>query len=209
MVDKKALEKRDKIKRNKPNFVVKESKFSARVKSRWRFPNGKHSKVRQMHKGRPVLPSLGFGSPRSVRGLHPSGLEVVMIFNVQDLATVDPSKQGAMISTRVGKRKKLDILKSAAEKRITLLNVKDAVKLVEKIETMIVDKKKAKEKRSLNKHQKEAEKKKKAEEKEKSDKTEKTSDLEKEVSTELKEEKIKNEQQKQKEIAEKVITKKQ
>ena len=31
------------------NFVVKESNFSARVKSRWRFPRGKHSKVRQMH----------------------------------------------------------------------------------------------------------------------------------------------------------------
>ena len=206
---KKALEKRTQIKKNKPNFVVKESKFSARVKSRWRFPNGKHSKVRQMHKGRPVLPSLGFGSPKSVRGLHPSGLEPVQIFKVTDLDNIEVAKQGAMISANVGKRKKLEILKVATEKKITVLNVSDVVKMVDKIRSALTDKKKIKTDRIAKKNKRETEKKKKAEEKKKAAEKKEASKLEKEVSIEEKAEKMQKEQQKQKEIVEKTITKRQ
>ena len=64
---------------NRTKFVEKESNFSARVKSRWRLPRGKHSKVRQMHKGRPALPGPGYGSQESKKGLHPSGLKIVAV----------------------------------------------------------------------------------------------------------------------------------
>ncbi len=193
MADTKALlEQRKRTKRAKPTFVVKESKFSARVKKRWRFPRGKHSKVRQMHKGRPVLPSTGFGSPRAVRGLHASGLREVLVKNEAELLSLDASKDGAVISGRVGMKKKLALLKLAEEKKITILYA-DAAGLAKSLTARFDARKAAKKAKKAAKNKKEEQQKKVAEKK-KAEAKEKTA-----------EEKKKEE----KKLAEKTITKKQ
>lgn len=188
----KLLELRNNAKKVKPRFVVKESKFSARVKSRWRFPRGKHSKVRQMHKGRPALPSTGFGSPKEVRGLHSSGLEMVVVHNRKDLESLDAQKQGAVISGKVGKKKKMELLALAAEKKITVLNVKDLSKEIEKIKGSFEERKKLKKERLSKASKKEEEKKK-----------------EHDHDHEHEHEHEKTEESKQKKMIEKTITKKQ
>jgi len=206
------LELREKIKKRKPTFVVKESKFSARVKSRWRFPRGKHSKVRQMHKGRPKLVSTGYGSPKSVKHLHSSGLEKVMVKNKQELLALDTSKQGAIVSSQVGNRKKLEILHSAVENKIEILNLKDVNKCIEKIDADFEARKKIKQQKQKSKSEKEVVKKKKAEEKKKKEQEEKQTETVPEKGSnveETKEEKIKEEKEKQKEDIEKTIIKKQ
>src|SRR3989344_2903301 len=102
---KRLLNLRKAAKKKKPHFVVRESHFGGRVKKRWRFPQGKHSAVREGHKGRPALVTIGYGSPRAVRGLHSSGLERVLVHNARDLLLVNPTLQGAVISSGVGKKK--------------------------------------------------------------------------------------------------------
>lgn len=201
MNTKESVEKRKMIKKRKPTFVVKEAKFSARIKWRWRFPRGRHSAVRQYHKGRPALPTTGYGSNKEARGLHPSGLKEVIIHNLGGLEHIDPQIEGAIISGKVGRRKKVEILKKAAEKNIPLLYVKDAKKLIADIENSFAERKKLKQTKLKEKSHKEQERKKKAEDKKKKEEAKK-----KEESVE---EMVKEETKKQKEIVEKTITKKQ
>ena len=195
-MERKLLDLRKKAKKEKPDFVVKESKFSARVKSRWRFPRGKHSAVRQVHRGRPALVSIGYGSPRAVRGLHSSGLEKVLVHNLQELLTVNPGVQGAVIASTVGKKKKLELLKASQEKKIPVLNVKDVGKLSESIMGEFTARKEAKGKKLQEKSKKVEDKKKKAEDKKKEKKEAKEGSVEEKV-------------QQEKKMVEKTITKRQ
>ena len=188
--------------KSKPTFVVKESKFSSRVKSRWRFPRGKHSKVRQMHRGRPAMPNPGFGSPVKSRGLL-NGLTPVIVNNVKQLEKIDVKTEGVIISGKVGSKKRLELVSLADEKRITLLNVKNSAELIKKIKGIIEARKNTKKDKLKKKNEKEAEKKKKAEKKKDKDKEKSAESVEDKIQ---KSEEEKKEQQK---IAEKTITKKQ
>jgi len=164
---KKLLSVRNKAKKRKPGFVVKESKYQAGVKARWRYPRGLHSPVRQRFGGRPALPRPGYGSPRSIRGLHSSGLAKVLVSTEAELLTIEAGKQGAVIRSTVGGRKRLRLLQLAQEKKIKVLNVKDVAKRVEGITKAFELRTKAKVTRSQEKKRKEEEKLKKAEEKKK------------------------------------------
>jgi large subunit ribosomal protein L32e len=164
---KKLLSVRNKAKKRKPGFVVKESKYQAGVKARWRYPRGLHSPVRQRFGGRPALPRPGYGSPRSIRGLHSSGLAKVLVSTEAELLTIEAGKQGAVIRSTVGGRKRLRLLQLAQEKKIKVLNVKDVAKRVEGITKAFELRTKAKVTRSQEKNRKEEEKLKKAEEKKK------------------------------------------
>ena len=183
----------------KPAFVVKESNFNAGVKVRWRFPRGRHSKVRQMHCGRPAMPNPGYGAPVEVRGLHKSGLEVVMVRNAEDLQNLNIKTQGAVISASVGARKRLSLLEMAQQKKITLLNVKDAGAAAKKLVSDFEQRKERRQKRTVEMSKKEEQKKKKAEELAQKEKEKKK------AAEESAEEKSKKEH----DMMEKVVTKKQ
>ena len=170
---KKLLEVRKERKSQKYDFVVKESKFSARVKSRWRFPRGKHSKVRQMHRGRPVMPSPGFGSPKEVKNLHSSGLRFNVINNVSNLNGLDNKEDGIVISSTIGKRKKLSLIKIILDKGFKIINIKNPNKLVEDIKSELEERKNKRSEASKDKKKKLESRKKKAEKKEKEDKSNK------------------------------------
>ena len=184
----------------KPGFVVKESNFNAGVKVRWRFPRGRHSKVRQMHCGRPAMPNPGYGAPREVRGLHHSGLEVVMVHNLEDLQALNPATQGAIIAAAVGNRKRLSLLEAAQQKKVTLLNVKDASATAKRLMSEFVQRKESRKTRFAEASKKEEQKHKKAEERAQKEKQEQQKRSEETV-----EEKSKQEQ----EMMEKTITKRQ
>jgi large subunit ribosomal protein L32e len=146
MVNEQRLKLRKSIKSKKPNFVVKESSFSARVKNRWRFPRGKHSAVRQMHRGRNKLVTLGYGSPKDVKGLHPSGLKPIIINNEKELLSIKEG-EGALLSSKLGNKKRLSLLNIALEKNMTLLNFKDIKKAIDKISNEFNARKKVREER--------------------------------------------------------------
>lgn len=120
------LRLRAKLKRKKPKFLRQEwwrfDKFKNDPK--WRRPKGTDSKMRMKLKGKARSPSIGWSSPRLVRGLHPSGYEDVLVHNVKELEMLDPQRQAARIAHTVGKRKRMAIIERAKELGIKVLNAR-------------------------------------------------------------------------------------
>ncbi len=119
---KKLLAVREKIKRKKPNFKRQEWFRYKRLSESWRKPRGIHSKMRRHYKYRIKMVSVGYGGPKKVKGLHPSGFEEVMVHNVNDLKAIDPKKQAARIGHTVGTKKRIAIEEKADELGIRVLN---------------------------------------------------------------------------------------
>lgn len=119
---KRQLITREKIKNKRPKFLRQESFRYKRLSNKWHKPRGLTSKMR-INKGyRPNRVRVGFRSPQEVRGLHPSGFEEVMVFNVKDLKNINPEKQAARIGGTVGTKKRVEIYKKAEELDIRILN---------------------------------------------------------------------------------------
>ena len=116
------LKLRAKMRRKKPQFLQQGSRNLVRLKKAWRHPRGKHSKLREHEVAKGAWPMPGYGMPRSVRGLHPCGLEEVRVFNVDQLNSIKPDKQACRIGAAVGKKKKMELIKKAGELKIKVLN---------------------------------------------------------------------------------------
>lgn len=114
------LKVRRKLKKKKPDFKRQEYFKHAKLKTKWRQPRGKRSKQRMKEKARGKMPSVGFSSPRKVRGLSPEGLPVLRIFNPSGLQ----SAQGktVLVASGVGRKKREEILKKAEELGIKVSN---------------------------------------------------------------------------------------
>ncbi|WP_297536052.1 50S ribosomal protein L32e, partial [Thermococcus sp.] len=87
-------------------------------------PKGIDSKMRLKKKGKPRSPSIGWSSPKAVRGLHPSGYEEVLVHNLKELEKLDPTRQVARIAGTVGARKRELIIARAKELGIKVLNAR-------------------------------------------------------------------------------------
>ncbi len=120
----KALKARARAKNKKPSFVRAESWKYDRFSLSWRRPRGLDNKIRRKIKGWPHGASVGYKGPKIARGLHPSGYREVLVYNVQDLSTVDPNTQAARIAHTVGKRKRALIIAEAKKLNIKILNFK-------------------------------------------------------------------------------------
>jgi len=119
---KRLLKIRSRINKKRPHFKRFESWRFVRIKDQWRKPRGIDNKMRTELQGWPKSVKIGYRGPAAVRGLHSSGLEEVMVWNIKDLEKVDPETQVARIGGTVGGRKKETMLKKAEELRIRILN---------------------------------------------------------------------------------------
>lgn len=119
---KKLLNLRNKIKSKTPAFNRQESFRYKRLKKGWHNPRGLHSKMRMNFKYRPDMARIGFRSPKKTRGLHPSGFQEVMVYNLKDIEKVDPKTQAARISGTIGTKKRVKIIKKAEELDVRVLN---------------------------------------------------------------------------------------
>lgn len=108
--------------RNNPKFVRWLSSSVKRVRSPWRKPQGINSKVREKLKGKLSMPTVGYGAPKKMRYLHPSGFREILVHNVKELEKVDVSKEAVKIASPVGSRKRSEILKKAEEMKVKVLN---------------------------------------------------------------------------------------
>lgn len=117
-----ALAKRAIVSGNRPAFKRQEWFRYQKLGESWRRPRGIHSKMRRGMKRRPPMVEIGYGGPALVRGLHPSGFEEVMVYNVAGLENIDPKTQAARIGGTVGVRKRIDIENRAKELGIRVLN---------------------------------------------------------------------------------------
>ncbi len=109
-------------KSRKPNFIRQESWRYKRVKPNWRRPRGIDSKMRSERKGWPASVKVGYRSPKSVRGFHPSGFEELMVYNEYDLDFINPSNQVVRIGHTVGGKKRVIIVQRAKELGVYVVN---------------------------------------------------------------------------------------
>lgn len=150
----KMLKLKRQLKQRKPNFVRPESWRYVRIKESWRRPRGLDHKVRLKYAGWPPGVSIGYRTPKAIRGLHPSGFYEVLVYNVEGLQKIDPKTQAARIAHTVGKRKRARILAEAKKKKIIILNVKE---IKEAKEAPIKEKESAEEKPEEKEEEKETE----------------------------------------------------
>lgn len=121
-VDKRLLREREKIKKKRPNFRRQESWRLKRLKSSWRKPDGIDNKMRHHKRGWPKIARIGYRSPKAVRGLTSTGMEEVLVHNVDEIEQVDNKTQVARIGSTVGVRKKIDMTNRADELEIKIIN---------------------------------------------------------------------------------------
>jgi large subunit ribosomal protein L32e len=97
--------------------------------------------MRRKIKGWPPTVNVGYRGPKAARGLHPSGYEEVLVYNVKDLKGIDPKTQAARIAHAVGKRKRTNIIVEAKKRKITILNLKETKEIAKKEEQTIEEEK--------------------------------------------------------------------
>ncbi len=111
--------------RKKPKFYRsswnKMHKLGKKVKAKrkWRASKGRDSKVRLRERGYRRRPAIGWGSQKADFG-KVEGFEVVRIETIKDFDKV--TKNQAVIIASVGKKKKMELIKKADEKKIKVLN---------------------------------------------------------------------------------------
>jgi len=96
-------------------------------KQRYRRATGRHSKIRKRRKGYPVLVSIGFKKIGKIKKLQ----KIKIISNIKELGSL--KKNEKIILAHIGKKKKIELVKSAKESGIKILNF-NAEKFLKKIE---------------------------------------------------------------------------
>ena len=97
-------------KRKQPAFRRQEwFRYRRLSKTGWRKPKGMQSSQRVNRKYRSPMARVGYRKIASVRGLHPSGFEEVMVHKPDDLDGIDPERQAVRIGAKVGNRKRAQI----------------------------------------------------------------------------------------------------
>ena len=164
------LRLRKMLKKRKPYFIrkdsFKKSKFGKRRKKKqiWRKPKGPHSKIRMKERSYLKQPSIGYSSPKAVKGLV-EGKKPAMIYNVRGLENVKENE--IAVIGKIGRRKKFEIAQAAAERNIKILNL-DPKKFIEEMrkeqekrseaKKKTVQEKKTEEKKHEAKHEEKKEK---------------------------------------------------
>jgi large subunit ribosomal protein L32e len=106
----------------KPDFKRADSHKFKRLDSNWRRPRGLQSKKRRHVRAKGALAQVGYGSPVTVKGLHPSGFAEVLVRTVSDVEKVDASIEAIRIARTVGAKKRNVIEEKAVELNIRVLN---------------------------------------------------------------------------------------
>ena len=147
---------RRQLKKRKPTFYREDNdKFeNKRVGLKWRRPTGRHSKIKHQFKGSRKMPSCGYRSPVEVRGMNRKGFFPVVVFNVEDLAKIDTKTEIAVISSTVGIKKRMMILKTITDKKMDVDHIKDAAAELKKYEDYLKQNKESKKQRAVVKEKK-------------------------------------------------------
>lgn len=96
-----------------------------RKKQKWRGAKGRDNKIRLNMAGYPSAPAVGYKSKKSESGKI-NGFVPVLVRNANDLNKVG-KESAAIISARIGAKKRLEIIKKADEMKIKILNLSKEV----------------------------------------------------------------------------------
>ena len=141
---KELLEVRKQIKSKKPNFIRQDAHKKKRLSKEWRRPKGLHSKIRLNLGGRAKKVAVGYRSPKKVRGLHKSGLQQHIIRSMGDLEGLDAKKNCLIISSSLGDKNRVLILKKSKELGFNISNIKNPDEYIKGVEDRLSLRKKIK-----------------------------------------------------------------
>jgi large subunit ribosomal protein L32e len=186
-----SLKLRKLLKSKKPNFIREDYQKRDCIPMPWRRPRGLHSKMRHRFAGHRALVHPGYGSPKEVFGLHPSGLAPVVVHTLNELSKLDGKTQGAVLGSTLGMPRRIALMTKAKAMGVRVLNVKNVDAEMKKAQDGLAARKEAKAQAAKAKEAK-------AQEKEKAASKAKKSELDKKVSEE--EQKKQEAQEKNKEL---------
>ncbi|MBW3019210.1 50S ribosomal protein L32e [Candidatus Woesearchaeota archaeon] len=140
---KQLLELRKAMNAKRPKFEISSGHKRKKLAGcSWRRPRGHQNKERLGKYGKKAVVSIGYRGPVAVRNLSASGKAAVHIFNVADLANIDPKNQCAIIA-RIGMKNLAAVLNECKAKNIEVVNHKIDASL-KKIQEFLDKRKKAK-----------------------------------------------------------------
>ncbi|MCF7798713.1 hypothetical protein K9M74_02315 [Candidatus Woesearchaeota archaeon] len=111
------------LKSKKPTFTRHDAHKKKRVGTGWRRPKGRQNKMRLHRKGYAKIRSTGYSSPVDVRGLSKEGLTQNVVANLKDFTTLNAKKDGVIIASTVGGRKRIVLLDFIEKNNFTLINL--------------------------------------------------------------------------------------
>merc|ERR1712176_562412 len=90
----------------------------------WRKPKGIDGRVRRRFKGAVPMPSIGYGSDKRTRNIHPNGFKSVVVNNVAELEMLMMHNRtyAATVASAVSSRVRRDIIERAEQLAIRVTN---------------------------------------------------------------------------------------
>lgn len=119
---KEKLKLREEMKKRKPEFLRQEWFRYKELGMKWRKGKGIHSKIKKHVRYRTASPRIGYSSPKEVRGLHSSGFREIMVYNVNEIDSVNKDTEAIRIGHSVGAKKRNEMEKKAENMGIRVLN---------------------------------------------------------------------------------------
>ncbi|MBU1201683.1 MAG: hypothetical protein KJ583_07365 [Nanoarchaeota archaeon] len=151
-------------KKKKPSFLRTDAHKKKRVGKKWIRPKGLHNKRRLLKRGYAPVISPGYQNDKRIKGKR-EGLDIIVIRSIDQLESVDKKTQGIVISSKLGSKKRLEVLEKADKQGIRVFNFNVNKKITE-IKTLLEERKKKKDEQKQRKEKKKKEEKKEKEKKE-------------------------------------------
>ncbi len=106
---------------DKPWFKRHDYEKKKKLSSSWRRPKGLFNKMRRGFPDKGAVVQVGYGSPKAIRGYHPSGFREVLVHNPSEIESL-LQDQAVRVAGTVGRKKKQLILEKAFAKGLKVLN---------------------------------------------------------------------------------------
>ncbi len=110
------------MKRRKPKFERYGWRHKKKLSKSWRKPRGHDNKLREHIAAKGAWVNVGYRRRRDERGLHPSGVPEVLVYNPAELMALTPGEVAVRIASGVGSRKREQIEREAASMGFKVLN---------------------------------------------------------------------------------------
>ncbi|MFH1072956.1 MAG: eL32 family ribosomal protein [Nanoarchaeota archaeon] len=153
---KQLLAERNRKKLRQPRFTRQDAHKKKKLAKVWRRPKGYHNKMRRHVRGYRRVIKVGWGSPQEVKHTDQDGKKILLITGPADLQHAG-KEHALIISKRIGKKKKLALLREIKQKGLTVYNI-TIDEYLTKAEKEIQEKKQLKEAQQKEKEKKKEEK---------------------------------------------------
>lgn len=139
------LKVRNDLKSKKPTFLRTDIHKKKKLAPKWRRPKGWQNKMRLHKRGYRRCVSVGWSSPKAVRGLSRDGKELVVVNTSSDLEGLDKDIHMVILAKNLGMKKKIALLNKVNEAGLSVFFYKDAKTAVSDLESKKADLKKTNE----------------------------------------------------------------